>query len=506
MQFSKGYIEKIFSILRVHARADGLEVSDQVLRLIFLDKDMWHMEAVRLAPGVMEKGEIKDAPAFGAALRELRAKIPAMKGREKKMNIFVALSSVNMYSQVFTLPFMEEAEFKKAIELNVQMVSPVDISRAYFGWQFLGRDEKSLRSEIAAAFVDRGLVDEMVQALYAAGFITVGIESRALALVRTLREKGVGVNGKMSYLLINIDNSGIDFLIIREGKLYFEYQNFWADLADEKGLVFVSKFEEMLTASVRQVLNFYSQHWTEPLAGVILSAMAFKEEAERAIGNSSALPIIQLSLEVGQQIPQEWFVALGCGLRGLRIDEKDTEINLSGSGAMDTFHAERMLNFLALWRVLIPAVLGCLIIMFALADNFLSATKASIEASAGFSAQSGEGKEIAALVASSTAFNESVALAAGAEAGISHNYLMIARINAAAAANGVVVSHISFQSAGAPILVAGTAQSETQIAAFQNAIQNDPRFGTVNLPLLNIQGTSGAYTFSMTFPLSSSGF
>jgi hypothetical protein len=83
---------------------------------------------------------------------------------------------------------------------------------------------------------------------------------------------------------------------------------------------------------------------------------------------------------------------------------------------------------------------------------------------------------------------------------------MIADIDAAAAANGVAVSHISFQAANSPILVAGSASSETQIVAFQDAIQNDPRFGTVTLPLANIQGNNGAYTFSMTFPLSSSGF
>ena len=151
------------------------------------------------------------------------------------MNVFVALSSANIYSQVFTLPFMEAKDLDKAISLNVQMVSPVDIAHAYFGWQFLDRDEVSLRSEIAAAFADKTIVDEMAHALYAAGFIAVGVESRALALVRTLREKGAGVEAGKSYLLLDIDNSGIDFLIVRNGKLYFEYANSWADVADKKG-------------------------------------------------------------------------------------------------------------------------------------------------------------------------------------------------------------------------------------------------------------------------------
>lgn len=506
MQSIKDYFQKILSLLRVRSYADGLEVSDQVLRLIYFDQNAWQMEAVRLAPGVMERGAIKDAAAFDAALRELRTKVPAAKGKNKKLNVFVAMSSVNMYSQVFTLPFMEKEDLSKAIALNVQMVSPVDISHSYFGWQLLGRDEASLRSEIAAAFVDKTIVDEMTKALYSAGFITVGVESRALALVRTLREQSAGVDIENSYLLIDIDNTGVDFLIVRKGRLYFEYQNLWSDIADEKGQISIEKFEEVLAASVRQVLNFYSQHWPEPLAGVILSAVALEEQAQQVIGDLATMPIIPFSLAVEQQISPEWFVALGCGLRGIHTGSKDKEINLSGSGAIDTFNEERTLSFLTFWRVLIPVMLGCLIVVFVLADNFLGMMKGDIESSAIFTGQGNGSADIAALETSSTAFNRSVARVASAEAQSVHNYRMIAEINAAAASSSVTISHISFQAANAPILVAGTAQTTAQIMAFSDAIQNDPHFGPVTLPSLNIQENNGSYAFSMTFPLSSASF
>jgi len=123
MNAIKSLYQRILSSLRIRIYADGLEISDQVLRLAYLDGDTWKMEAVRLAPGTMDKGKINDAPAFDAALRELRSKVPAMKGTKKKMNIFVALSSVNMYSQVFTLPSMEGGDFEKAVNLNVQMLA-----------------------------------------------------------------------------------------------------------------------------------------------------------------------------------------------------------------------------------------------------------------------------------------------------------------------------------------------------------------------------------------------
>ena len=83
---------------------------------------------------------------------------------------------------------------------------------------------------------------------------------------------------------------------------------------------------------------------------------------------------------------------------------------------------------------------------------------------------------------------------------------LIADINAIATANNITISNISFQSTSTPILVTGSAPSETQIAAFRDAIQSDPHFGTVNLPLLNIQANGGLYTFSMSFSLSSTEF
>ncbi len=502
----KIYFQKLLSLLRISVYPDGLEVNDQVLRLAYLYRNAWQMETIRLAPGIMEKGVIKDKPAFAAALQELRSKLPAAKRKKRILNVFVAMSSVNMYSQVFTLPVMEGEDFDKAIELNVQMISPVDISHAYFGWQLLSRDEATLRSEIATAFADKAIVDGMTETLYAAGFVAVGVESRALALARALREKGAGMEKGKSYLLTDVDGTGIDFLVIRNGNLYFEYATPWAGIADEKGQITFEKFKDALASSTRQVLNFYSQHWPDPLAGVILSTVAFGSEAVEAIQTSSSLPVVPFALAMDQQISPEWLVAFGCALRGLHTDLKDKEINLSGGGAMDAFYEERAVDFFAFWRVIIPVVLGCLVIILALADNFLGATKANIESSAGFIQPGNELAQIATFTASSMAFNQSVALVAGAEAQVSRNYLMIEDINTTAAANGITVSHISFQSADTPILVAGTALSETQIGAFRNAIQSDPHFGTVNLPLLNIQQSGSGYTFSMAFPLSSLGF
>jgi hypothetical protein len=344
----------------------------------------------------------------------------------------------------------------------------------------------------------------MTQALYAAGFITVGVESRSLALVRILREKGEGLDIAKSYLLLDVDNSGIDFLIVRNGRLYFEYANPWSDLADDKGQITVEKFEETLASSLRQVMNFYSQHWPEPLAGVILSAAAFKEEAEQAVKASLALPIVPLAVSLGAAISPEWYVAFGCSLRGLNAGDAGKEINLSGGRAMDVYHKEQMIGFFTLWRILVPAVLGFLIVVLVVADNFLYTIRSGVESETLFNQHGVGATEVTALEASSTAFNRSVAITANAESQITRNYMIITEIDALAAPNNISVNSISFQAANTPILLAGTARTATDISAFKDAIQGNPHFGTVTLPLLNIQQSSGGgYSFSMSFPLSS---
>ena len=199
----------------------------------------------------------------------------------------------------------------------------------------------------------------------------------------------------------------------------------------------------------------------------------------------------------------EWFVGFGCALRGQNANLKDKEINLSGDGALDTFHEERFVNFMSLWRVLVPAVLALLVLVLVLADSFLNNIRQGIEAQPGFTQQGGESAQIQALEASSTVFNQAIALAAGAEGQISKNYLLVAEINGIASANSISVNHISFQGGGTPILVSGLSPTTADIASFKTAIQSDRHFGTVTLPILNIQPNNGGsgYTFSMTFPL-----
>lgn len=494
----RNIFQKLLAFLRVRSTGAGLEVSDEVLRLTRFDGKVWQMDAIRLEPGVMERGKIKNRGALVLALGALKTKLG--KGDKKKtMNVVVCLSSVQAYTQIFSLPVVQGEALDQAVALNLQMASPLEAGEAHSGWQVVGRNEATFQLEILSAFIERKVVDEMVDALFEAGFVVMAVESKALALTRMLREKGAGVDVAKPYLFVSIDNSGLDFLVIRNGSLYFEYTTLWRDLMDEKGEIAIPKFEEMLAANVRQVLNFYNQHWPEPMSAVILSATALAEQAERVLALHASLPAVRLTLVMGQPISSEWLVALGSSLRGIGLKVKDHEINLLGDDSRDRFHEEQLLHFMRFWRVIVPVALVLLVLTFVGADIFLRSTKAGIASRSNFQLSASQTEQIAALQTTAQTFNQSVALFEEAESTINPKNVVLGAILDAATASGVTISRISFQSFIDPINFSGSAPSQDRVVLFKTTITNDYHVSAMNLPLTGIQQNGTVVSFSMTF-------
>ncbi len=484
--------------MRVRTPAAGLEVSDQVLRLVTFERGAWQMNAVRLAPGVIARGRIIDRAAFVTALVALRVKV-GRKGTAKKMNVVLCPSSVEAYTQLFSLPFVQGEDLLGAVELNLQMASPLPPGEAYYGWQFVERDKDKPQFQVLSAFMERKVVDEMVDALFEAGLVVMAVESRALALARMLHKKGAGIDASKSYVFVGIDNAGIEFLIIRNGVLYFEYADRWGDLMDEKGEIALAKFETTLAASVRQVVNFYGQHWTEPLGAIILSAVAFEAQAEQVIAKSTPVPVVRLTLIMGQPISSEWLTALGSNLRGSDLESKDREINLLGADSEDRFHEEQFTNFIHFWRTALPVVLAFLVLTFVAVDVFLANTKQGIESNSGSNLGSEASSEIVTLQATAGDFNHEVTLITAAESATSTKGVFLKKVVGFAAATHVAISHLSLQSFAVPITLSGTAAAEDAVLAFKTALENDAAFIDINLPLTGIQTGHGSVSFSVTF-------
>ena len=347
--------------------------------------------------------------------------------------------------------------------------------------------------------VDRALADDIRATLLTAGFICVAIEPKSLSLTRLLMEEAAGFDSGRPYVMVHIDSAGVTFLIVSKGHLYFEYFNPWRDIMDDKGQITIPAFEATMTRSLRQVTNFYSQHWTDPLTEVILSASALVEQAEKAITSNFSFAVKELKSHSAQPMSPEWFVALGSGLRGLKSRRKDREMSLSGIGANDEFHREQLVNFLGFWRVLIPIVLAILVMAFFGASLFLSGTRKTLETQATFDAGGDQTKQSIALTAEAADFNTTVGMVKNIQSANFPRSAMWESIYAMMAQNNITISHFIFQSASAPITLSASAPTVDQISAFKKALLANPKISEIALPITSIQPTGGGYTFTMTF-------
>ena len=497
----KYYIEKILSVLKVKTFVGGLEVSDLLIRLAHFDGKTWRLAGVRLEPGIIEGGKIKNRDGFVSALRALRSQV--FKGRDLKgkTSVIVSLSSISIYSQVFSLPIIEGENMEKAIQLNVQMVSPMEASQAYSGWQTVGEDKDSLRLEILSAFVERTTIDELGQVLLDGGFVAVAVDSRALALARLFREEAAGFDIGKSYVLLSIDNSGMDFLVIRRGHLYFEYFSPWREITDDKGEMSTSAFNTAVTRNLHRLMNFYGQHWPEPLAGVVLSATALRDETTKIVTENFSLPVTELRLKMDQSMSPEWFVVLGCGLRGMKPRSADKEVSLLGIGAAEEFRREQAVVFAKFWRLLVPLTLGLLLASFILSDLFLAQTRNSLEARALPGILSERTKEYSVLAAQAEDFNRSVKFIKGVQDSSFSYGKLWDKISELMSAAGVTPNSFHLDNIDSSVSLSGVAASENQVAALKAALANDPQFANVNLPLSHIKTDVGGVSFSLTFTI-----
>jgi hypothetical protein len=492
---------KLLRFLRIRPPAGGLEITDQLIRLAYFERSVWQFYAVRMEPGIIQGGKILDETAFVAALTALRAQVPRHFQKNGTLNVVVSLGATSIYNQIFDLPLLRGESFDTAMKLNLQMSSSVDIGETYSGWEIVETDESSRRVKALGMFVGRAIVDPLIVALFAAGFVTIAVESRAIALARFIREYGSGLDLAGSYLIVMSDDNGIDFAILRHGRLCFEYMSSWRDMADEKGEIPLERFRQSFSLGMNQVLNFYRQHWKDQIMAVGLSGNVLTEEIRTIVSESQSMKIFLLSDIFDIPFDNAWIVPLGSGLRGMAIEQRGDEIDLLGEGAKKIFEDNMVLNSLSFWRVVVPIAFVAFIAILFSADVFLRTTgQSALQYAASATAENSKtSRDAASLITQANVFNRSVAMISSIEASSTPQSVLIGALSAAASAANVTITEISLPTEGASITVSGQTQSETSISVFKTAVAQIPGISSVNLPLDGIQTSGSSYTFSMTF-------
>lgn len=496
-------LQKLLRFLRARPLVGGLEISDAALRFAEWTGDKWITASLRLPPGLVENGKIKDREQFLAALRELHLEIAGPQKTHKKIGAVVSLSSIDIYTQTFSLPVIEGENLERAIQLNIQIASPIAASETYSGWQIVGEDKDAVRLELLFAFINRDLVDEMISALRTANFVPHSLEPRGLSLARVIRQLGEGFNPARPYIVLSIDESGLELLVIRRAQLYFQYFTPWADIYGGERQISQEAFDAAIVRSLHQVMNFYRSHWSEPLGDIYLITPGLREEVTRVIGENFSFNVLDLQLK-GISVTPDWLAAFGAALRGISRPNLDREMTLLGISAQEEFRREQILNFLEFWRVLMPTSLGLLLAVFVLAETFLIRLNKNLDTRAAEIVRSDRSAEIKGLQTQAEEFNRSVALIQNALGESRARFEPAAKVNDLLRKREIVLLRFWDQGSSLPIIVNGRARTEADIRDFAEELGKSGEFQNINLPLSEIRQAADGVQFSVTFKFESS--
>jgi len=495
----KNFLSKLLSLLRAKTKIGGLEISDTDLRFVYFTENSLETVSLRLPPGIIENGDIKNYDALIEALKKLHEMIPPGFGGEKIINAVVTLGSVHIYTQVFSLPMIGDENLKEAVKLNISMVSPFDLSQAYSGWQLINQDEKDLKIEILSAFAPKTFIDRLRGALTEAGFFAVAMESGSLSLARLIRERGMDFKTEKPLLVLSVDDTGLRFFIIRFGQLHFEYFQSWKDIRGESKETSWDDFEDAIKRNLHQVLNFYGTHWHEPLTDIAIASNTLVEEISKVIQDNFSMSAKELKFKFEQPFKREWYEAAGGALRGEIPRFKDKDINLFEMTAQEEFHHTEILNFIKFWEPLLYSSIGALLVFFLSTYVFLINVSKSIEAQASFKLNSQQNEEIGELETKIKEFNNSVTLLSNTQKSLKSKTYLLDKLTSLIDKNGITVDRLYFQAGGLPVTFSGETDSQEQILNFKNAIAADSSFSSVNLNLSDINRQDKGFSFKLSF-------
>ncbi len=149
-----------------------------------------------LAPGVFREGEVADAEALAATLKELFA--------NHKLSKTVRLGVANQRVVVRTLylpPIEKAEELEHAIRFQAQEHIPMPLDQAVLDWELIrhsATESGERRAEVVVVAARRDMVSALLDALGQAGLRPVGIDLSAFGMIRALQNgahAGVGAAG-----------------------------------------------------------------------------------------------------------------------------------------------------------------------------------------------------------------------------------------------------------------------------------------------------------------------
>lgn len=497
----KSILQKILGVLVPTPEVGGLEISNDILRLVFLSRDGLKVKKIaqlKLPAGVLDKGEIKNREQFISALTILKSQIDS---GTKKMNpsVIVALPQDIFFTDILEMPNLQGLNLKEALVLNLQTISPFSVDASYIDWQDLGINNKSLNRTVFFSLAQKTKIDAYLQAMEEAGFITLAIEPPTISIIRlcqSARKKSLE-----NELLVFINSEGLYLIFVKNSYPYHDYFHNWKDLVGPEfnQTLTQNKLQEIIKSEINKVKNFLLGK-SEIISGITLISPTFEDEFKEflSVEFSASVHAVNLSLLSWNQTNVNATV-LGAGLRGSMSRSRDTFISLIPISTEKEYSITLFARFFYLWRTITITCFLIILLVYAVLSFMVAGFKNNITNKA-VSLKLSEEQiiELRDLEKKTNEVASLISMLSNIKT-ITYDWQgMINDINNSKS-SGLVITHLLLNAIDYLITIDGVSASKTAISDFETKLKNLNKFKNIGIAPSKIRQTAEGFTFSTTF-------
>ncbi len=164
----------------------GLDIGSTAVRAVELvgtPLTVVRASQVALPPGAVESGEVREPAAVTEAIRKLWSE-----GGFKGKQVWLGVGNQRVVVREISLPYLPEKELRASLGFQVQEFIPMPVDDAVLDYHSIGEfeqeDRRMMRMLLVAA--QRGMVDQVVQAVSAAKLEPMGLDLIPFAMVRSV--------------------------------------------------------------------------------------------------------------------------------------------------------------------------------------------------------------------------------------------------------------------------------------------------------------------------------
>lgn len=207
------------SLLRPYSNAMGIDVSDQVVRMVQIVPkgrkfSLRSISARPLPDNTIVEGEVRDQKTLSTVLRDLIAK-PHHRHPSTRSAI-ICLPERKTFTKIIEVPIDPSQPFSTSLQQGLVQNIPMKLDEAYVDWQYVAPPQpKDKSTRVIVSVAPQLLVEGYISAFQAAGIIPIVFEPESAALSRVVLNVAA-INGGHMIVDLGATRTGI---IISEGDL-----------------------------------------------------------------------------------------------------------------------------------------------------------------------------------------------------------------------------------------------------------------------------------------------